>query len=116
MNNYRKFAKDLLRSARLTGRLTEHGIKCRHRKNLDRISNTRWNGDRLIDGTCHYTNRVEFTGKTYPIKGIFKSHGFRWDPTKKCWWAAVNVGSDWELNRVASVWDISAEICRRLST
>ena len=86
-NEIRTAIKDFERAARLKHRLEANGIKAKHSRHLDKITNTRWIwGGHLAGGTCHYTSRWEISGNTFEFKDLFKKWGLKWDSAIKCWW------------------------------
>jgi hypothetical protein len=86
-----------LRRDRIKNRLEEYGIEINFVKHLDKMTNveTVWGGH-LKNATCHYVNRWEVKGKTYPIKQFLRSEGFYWDHEKKVWWTE-NIIDNMEL-------------------
>lgn len=73
--------------------LESAGVKVSYRKHLDRMSNVRFRGGRLHDGTCHYSYQLTVVGKTYNIKDELKSAGFRWDAADKLWFRKMTAGT-----------------------
>jgi hypothetical protein len=76
----------MCRHGRMTARLDNAGLAHAPHRHLDRVSNVTFRGERMHDGTCHYTNRMEFSGNTYEFRGMFREHGLTWDGARKCWW------------------------------
>lgn len=106
-SDIRGLYQTISRSDRISKRLNSLGVFCKVNRHLDKVTNTSWCwGGHLKDGTCHYTNRVEFSGNTFPVKDLLKSKGFRWDAEAKCWWKA--------RSKDESYTELSVEIIREL--
>lgn len=91
----------MLRAARVSNSLKSHGIECKHVRHLDRMTNiqTCWGGH-LKDATCHYSRRMEYSGKTYHVRKILSAEGYKWDGQKKVWWVKL---SDWDTETSARI-------------
>lgn len=83
---------DYCEGVRRTDILEAAGVKVSWEKHLDRLSNARWQGGRLLDAKCHYVHRVTVSGNTFSIKDDLKAAGFRWDPANKAWWRLMTTG------------------------
>lgn len=98
----------IIRVGRIAESIRDKGIEVTCRRNLDRMTNvqTCWGGH-LKDATCHYSQRLEYSGNTYNVRHVLKARGFRWDAGRKAWWLKYSGEVD--------ISGISAELLRALA-
>ena len=83
----REKVKFALRAARIGESLRRRGleIKCVRKEHYSKLRFDCYG--RLQDGRVRYSHRMEASGRTYPVRGVLKAAGWRWDGGAKVWHA-----------------------------
>ena len=102
--------KSMYSSLRASETCKKNGVDISFKKVLLKITNTKFRGTMLSDGTCHYQNQWTVSGNTFQIKEILKQHGFSWDASNRRWFRKA----DEEARKVVVI--LRKDICRALDS